>query len=39
VRTSYQCWCSGNECEAHRLTQIVAERIANVTRSQVRSHL
>ena len=38
VRTSYQCWCSGNECEAHRLTQIVAERIANVTRSQVRSH-
>ena len=34
VRTSTQCWCSGNECEAHHLTQHVAERIANVTRSQ-----
>jgi len=36
VRTSNQCWCSGNECERHPLTQKVAERIANVTRSQVR---
>ena len=36
VRTSYQCWCSGNECEFHDLTNEVALRIANMTRSQVR---
>ena len=31
VRTSQQCWCSDNACERNPLTQIVAERIANVT--------
>ena len=36
VRTSYQCWCSQNACERHELTQRVAERISNVTRSPVR---
>jgi predicted 2-oxoglutarate/Fe(II)-dependent dioxygenase YbiX len=36
VRTSYQCWCSGNECERHPLTRLVADRISNVTRAPVR---
>ena len=36
VRTSFQCWCSKNECERHPLTKIVEERIANVTRIPVR---
>lgn len=36
VRTSSQCWCSGNECERNQLTQAVAMRIANVTRAPVR---
>ena len=36
VRTSSQCWCSGNACERHELTQRVEHRIANLTRSQVR---
>ena len=36
VRTSSQCWCSGNACEAHPLTTRVADRIANVTRTQKR---
>jgi len=36
VRTSFQCWCSGNECEKAELTKLVAQRIANVTRTQVR---
>jgi hypothetical protein len=31
VRTSSQCWCSGNACERHALTQGVAHRIANLT--------
>ena len=36
VRTSYQCWCSQNECERHPLTQAVAQRISNLTRAPVR---
>ena len=36
VRTSFQCWCSGNECESHPLTQRVANRISNLTRAPVR---
>ena len=36
VRTSSQCWCSGNACEAHELTQRVAERISNVTCAPIR---
>ena len=31
VRTSSQCWCSGNACEANPMTQAVAHRIANLT--------
>ena len=36
VRTSQQCWCSGNPCERSALTQRVAERISNLTRAPVR---
>lgn len=36
VRTSYQCWCSANECEEHPLTKAVAARISNLTRAPVR---
>lgn len=36
VRTSYQCWCSQNECERHPLTQGVAARISDVVRAPVR---
>jgi prolyl 4-hydroxylase len=36
VRTSSQCWCSSNACERHDLTRRVGERIANLTRSEVR---
>eukprot|EP00316_Scyphosphaera_apsteinii_P012883 CAMPEP_0119337852 /NCGR_PEP_ID=MMETSP1333-20130426/94861_1 /TAXON_ID=418940 /ORGANISM="Scyphosphaera apsteinii, Strain RCC1455" /LENGTH=227 /DNA_ID=CAMNT_0007348997 /DNA_START=191 /DNA_END=874 /DNA_ORIENTATION=+ len=32
VRTSRQCWCSGNECEYNELTKLVEARIANLTR-------
>ena len=33
VRTSSQCWCSRNACDANPLTHTVAARIANVTRT------
>ena len=33
VRTSSQCWCSHNECDRDPLTHVVAQRIANVTRT------
>jgi len=31
VRTSNQCWCSGNKCERSALTKAVEARIANIT--------
>ena len=36
VWTSFQCWCSGNECEAHPLTQAVAARISDLLRTPMR---
>ena len=36
VRTSYQCWCSQNECERSNLTAAVAARISDVVRAPVR---
>ncbi|KAL1529647.1 hypothetical protein AB1Y20_000588 [Prymnesium parvum] len=34
VRTSTQCWCSGNKCGSSAITQAVAHRIANITQVQ-----
>ncbi|KAL1510787.1 hypothetical protein AB1Y20_007073 [Prymnesium parvum] len=36
VRTSDQCWCSGNECDGHPLTNSVAERISDLVRTPIR---
>ena len=36
VRTSYQCWCSQNECEEHPRVRDVARRISELTRAPVR---
>ncbi len=36
VRTSSQCWCADNECGRNPLTQLVAERISNLTRAPIR---